>query len=148
MTDDATMARSRDELYDAICEKLTECFNAYLTEDDDTGLDGWFQPDEKRGARMTTEKIVEFDNYTMGSKTDLIGDRPYEALSQEMKDNIPDNQTLFLVLGKTEGSDEWVFTHWLVEDAKFSQKAGCDWWDACEAAVIDDWGIEYDDIQD
>jgi hypothetical protein len=142
------MARTRDELAEAVCVKLKECFNAYLTEDDDTGLDGWFQPDEKRGARMTTKKIVEFDGYTMGSKDDLIGDNPYEALSQEMKDNIPDNQTaLFLVVGKTEESDEWVFTHWLVESARFAQKASCDWWDACEGEVIDEWGIEYDDLQ-
>jgi len=141
---------TRDDLAIGVGKKLVECFNAYLVEGDDSGLDGWFQPDETMGFRIAEPNTIEeFDGYTMGCKSDLEGQSIYEALPQEKKDLIPDDEveTLFFVLG-TLKSGEYVYTHWLIEGARFAQKASCDWWDACEGAVLEEWGVEYDDVLD
>tara|TARA_B100000287_G_scaffold80041_3_gene72462 strand:- start:2041 stop:2478 length:438 start_codon:yes stop_codon:yes gene_type:complete len=145
------MARTRDELHDAVdrvmARYITEA--AINKEGDDTGLDSWFEPRTTYGFRIAKEKIVAFDGYTFGEKADLIGQKPYEDLSEEDKALIPESPyALFFLIGKIEGTDEWVYTHWLQEDCRFAQKVACDWWDSAEGDVLEDWGIEYDDIED
>ena len=57
---------TKDDLAIGVEKKLVECFNAYLVEGDDSGLDGWFQPDETRGFRIAEPNTIEeFDGYTI-----------------------------------------------------------------------------------
>ena len=142
---------TKDDLNDAVGNRVDSYLNDRMMERaTDDGLDDWFKPDETRGFRIVEPNtIAKCNGYTMGSKEDLYNDHTYIALPQEKKDLIPEpeSEALFLLIG-TLTTGETVYTHWLVESARFAQKVTCDWWDDAEGSVLDEWGIEYDDVKE
>jgi hypothetical protein len=138
---------NKDELNDLTADRIADCLNARCHDGKyDDSLDGWFQGDDTRGFRMYQGEITHFDGYTFGNKHDLIGDDAYEGLTPEQKALIPEDKSLFFLLGHLPDGGLPIYTHWLVEDARFAQKVACDWWDACEGAVLEEAGIDYDDV--
>lgn len=142
---------TRDDLNDAAGARVDNHLNERMMVDGrDDGLDDWFKPNETRGFRIVEPNTIEKClGYTMGSKEDLYNDHTYIALPQEKKDLIPEpeSEALFLLIGKLK-TGETVYTHWLVESARFAQKVACDWWDDAEGSVLEEWGIEYEEVED
>lgn len=142
---------NKDKLVDAVGDRLDKHLNDRMMVDGrDDGLDDWFKPDETRGFRIVEPNTIEKCNgYTMGSKEDLYDDHTYIALTQKQKDMIPEpeSESLFLLVG-TLKTGETVYTHWLLESARFAQKVTCDWWDWAEGGVLEEWGIEYDALEE
>jgi len=148
---------NKDELNDRTADRIADCLNARCPDGKyDDSLDGWFQGDNTRGFRMYLGEITHFDGYTFGSKEDLLGDPAYEDLTSEQQALIPEDKSLFFLIGypkndprpgsRSRDDRPEIYTHWLVEDARFAQKVACDWWDACEGAVLEEAGIDYDDV--
>lgn len=147
---------TKDDLNDAVGYRVASYLNDRMMERAtgrgvrDDGLDDWFKPDETRGFRIVEQNTIEkCHGYTMGSKEDLYNDHTYIALPQEKKDLIPEpeSEALFFLVG-TLKTGETVHTHWLVESARFAQKVACDWWDDAEGSVLEEWGIEYDEVKE
>lgn len=142
---------NKDNLVDAVGDRVDKHLNERMMVDGrDDGLDDWFKPDETRGFRIVEPNTIEKCNgYTMGSKEDLYDDHTYIALTQKQKDMIPEpeSESLFLLVG-TLKTGETVYTHWLLESARFAQKVTCDWWDDAEGSVLQEWGIEYEEVEE
>jgi len=142
---------TRDDFIDAVGDRVDKYLNERMMVDGrDDGLDDWFKPDETRGFRIVEPNTIEkCGGYTMGSKEDLYKDPTYIALPKEKKDLIPEpeDQALFLLIG-TLKTGETVYTHWLVEGARFSQKVACEWWDWAEGEVLKEWGIKYEEVEE
>jgi len=142
---------NKDDLVSATAEKVDEYLHdAMMVDGRDDGLDDWFKPNETRGFRIVEPNTIEkCHGYTMGSKEDLYDNHTYIALPKEKKDLIPEpeDEALFLLIG-TLKTGETVYTHWLVESARFAQKVSCDWWDDAEGRVLEEWGIEYEEVED
>ena len=142
---------SMTQLKDAAGDRVDKHLNdAMMVDGRDDGLDGWFKPAANGwgGFRIVEPNtIARCHGYTMGSKEELYNDHTYIALPQEKKKLIPEKDTLFLLLG-TLKTGETVYTHWLVESARFAQKVACEWWDSSEGEVLQEWGIEYEDVKE
>ena len=148
-----------EALGDPDCECITtdmsgRCTHCLSTPEDrengrgDGGLDGWFQPEGPLGFRIAEPNtIIRIHGYNMGWKQDLLNDATYLNLTQDKKDLIPEDKSLFLVVGELT-TGEVVHTHWTLESSRFAQKVTCDWWDAAEEEILYSWGVGYDDIVD
>ena len=160
---------SKGDLMDAVDKKIAAHFNWYLEteskEGTDNGVDplfgaiGWCDTENRWGQGNNRQRIakpntiVKFLGYTMGTKADLIGDAAFKSLKPTQKALIPDDEQLFLLVGEVEGHSKSVpkavvYTHWLPEMDRFAQKVMCNWWDNAEADVLEEWGIEYEDLTD
>jgi hypothetical protein len=145
--------RTKDDLLDATGKRVDEYLNSQLKivnekgEEEDTGLDAWFQPNDCNGFRITKEKIKEIHGYTMGCKENLLDDKAFQALSKERQELISETDSLFLLQGTLENGDI-VYTHWLQEGARFAQKVACDWWDNAESDILEEWGLDYSDFDE
>ena len=140
---------TKDELSDATSDKVDKWLNnQMMVNGKDDGLDGWFTPDETQGFRLAEPNTIqECHGYNFASKEDIVNDIAYINLPQEKKDLIPGDDTLFLLIGKLK-TGEVTVTHWLREQCRFAQKVACDWWDNAEADVLEEWGVEYKDIDE
>ena len=142
---------TKDKLSDATGDKVDQWLNnQMMVNGKDDGLDGWFQPLETEGFRLAEPNTIKkCHGYTMGSKEDILNGVLGGGINlpQEKKDLIPGDDTLFLLIGTLKTGEKTV-THWLREHCRFAQKVACDWWDNAESDVLDEWGIEYDDVKE
>jgi len=147
--------RTIDELVDTtadrVGEHLNQIFQEHLEENGtDKGIEMYFGLNKRfRIAKRNT--IVKILGYTFGCKSDLVGDPAFRSLTPTQKALIPDNDSLFFILGEIEGHSKTVpkavvRTHWLPEAHRFAQKVSCEWWDSAEGEVLEEWGIDYDDV--
>ena len=141
---------SKDDLMDAAGDRVDKHLNdAMMVDGRDDGLDVYFANEDKtQGLRIVdVNTIQECHGYSFNDKADIVNDIGYINLPQEMKDLIPEDQAIFTLSG-TLKTGEVTVTHWLRETSKFAQKVACDWWDWAEAEVLEEWGIEYDEVKE
>ena len=147
--------RTIDELVDTTADRvgdhLNQIFQEHLEENGtDKGIEMYFKLNKRfRIAKRNT--IVKILGYTFGCKSELVKDPAFRSLTPTQKALIPDTDPLFFILGEIEGHSKTVpkavvHTHWLPEAHAFAQMVSCDWWDIAEGEVLEEWGIDYDDV--
>ncbi|MBL97388.1 MAG: hypothetical protein CMF52_06185 [Legionellales bacterium] len=141
---------SKDDLMDAAGGRVDKHLNDTMMVDGrDDGLDVYFAYEDKtQGFRIVdVNTIQECHGYSFSCKADIVNDIGYINLPQEMKDLIPEDDAIFTLSG-TLKTGEVTVTHWSREQSKFAQKVACDWWDMAEGEVLEEWGIEYDEVKE
>jgi len=143
---------TKDMLMDAAGDRVDRHLNErMMVGGKDNGLEDYFQYEEGsicQGFRIVElNTILQCHGYTFGVKSDMANDIGYTNLPQEKKDAIPENETIFMLTG-TLKTGEVTTTHWLREQCNFAQRVACDWWDNAEGEVLNEWGIEYDSLDE
>ncbi len=141
---------NKDDLVSATADKVDKYLHdAMMVDGRDDGVDVYFNYEDKtQGFRIVdVNTIEECHGYNFCSKEDIVNDIGYINLPQEKKDLIPDDEPIFVLSG-TLKTGEVTVTHWLREQMKFAQKVACDWWDDAEGSVLQEWGIEYEEVEE